>query len=111
VSRYFLVAGKKENFLTNFKELKYRDGGDLAFTSLLLSFSLKKPESTLDVFGSTGSFRKYFRAFNDEYKSEPPKTLKTTLVSASYGDEIYVFMWRINSVKNRRTFAAALPVW
>ena len=111
VSRYFLVAGKKDNFISNFRELRYRDGGNHAFTKRLLSFSTRRPEIVLGVFSFTGSIRKYFRSFYDEYKSEPPKTLRTTLVSASYGDEIYVFMWRVSSSKNRKTYKAALPDW
>lgn len=111
VKRYFLVAGKEDNFNKNFRDLKYRDGSMRDFTSLLLSFDINSPKSDLDVFGSSGGFCKYFRSFQDEYKSDPPKSFGTTLVSGSVGDGICVFMWQVNSSKNRKTFNAVLPHW
>lgn len=111
VSRYFLVAGKKDNFAANFKKLQYRDGGDIAFTRLFLSFSMANPDSSLDIFGSTGGIRKYFRSFYEEYQSEPPKTLNTTLVGAADSDDISVFMWKVSSNKNRQSFVASAPGW
>jgi len=111
VSRYFLVAGSQEHFEANFRDLKYRDGSDQPFTKLLLSFDRRNPRSTLDVFGSSGGFRKYFRSFNDEYRQAVPKTVDTELVSSTTADKICVFMWRVNSAKNRKAFDAELPSW
>jgi len=112
VSRYFLVGGLLDHFDTNFLGLRYRDAGtNNAFTPLILDHSLGSQTKIVDVFGAAGNLKKFYRKFHVDYGVDLPRKFRTTLVSRSRIDRIAVYLWRIESVKNRQTFSAQLPQW
>ena len=112
VARYFLVAGLLDHFDTNFLGLRYRDSGCYKpFIPMLLESSPGNNKKTVDVFNSTGNFRKYFRKFHTDYVVDIPRKFNTTLISRTRHDRIAVYLWQVESVKNRKTFHAASPSW
>ena len=112
VSRYFLVGGLIDHFNTNFLGLRFRDADtNNPFTPVFLDSTWGATTKTIDVYSSTGNLRKFFRKFHAHYSIDLPKKFKTTLISRSRIDRIAVYLWKIESVKNRQTFAAALPAW
>jgi hypothetical protein len=112
VERYFLVGGMRDHFDTNFLGLRYRDNGtNLPFTPEVLESSPGSATKTIDVVGATGNLRKFYRSFCSEYGIDIPRKIRTTLIARSRIDRISVYMWKVESVQNRRTFNAALPGW
>ena len=106
VTRYFLVGGLLNNFDSNFSRLRYRDAGtNLDFTTKLLDFTFPAAPKIIDVYASTGAMRKFYRKFHADYSTEIPTKFKTTLVSRSRIDGIAVYLWKIESTRNRQLFS------
>ena len=105
VGRFLLVAGRKDDFDKNFKELQFNIGGGREkFTKALLSFSSKKPSKSVKPV-SAAKFSDYYRRFAASFNSSVPRSFKTTLVSRKTADNIAVCIWQISSVSNRRVFS------
>ena len=112
VERYFLVGGLRDHFDTNFFGLRYRYGGtNLPFISELLGSTPGAATKTVDIFGAPAGIRKFYRYFCAEYGVDVPRGLRTTLIARSRIDRISVYMWKVESLQNRRTFNATLPSW
>jgi len=100
--RYLIVAGLKENFDKNFKELKLKDKS--SFTKDLFSFSIPAAQKKIKVEKCGARFAKLYRNFCGSYKSDIPKGFCTELVGYRTADEISVAVWKITSNKNRSAF-------
>lgn len=108
VKRYFVVAGLREHFDNNFKNLKVNaSGGRESFTRNLLSFSRKNPEKLVSVISSTKRFHQFYIDFQKEFKSPLPNRFKTKFIGYRTADDISVGIWRIVSFRNRSSFSTA----
>lgn len=106
VKRYLIVAGRRENFDKNFKELEVNtgQGGRAQFTRDLLAFSAKKPDKSISVRNCSGRFQQFYKNFAKAFNAEVPATFKTTFLGIRTADEVSVGIWKVGSVKNRSTF-------
>ena len=103
VHRYFLIAGLRANFDTNFLELRYRDGKDLPFTTELLNPMLGSDPKTVGVFSIQGNLRNFYRKFRSDYGVELPRKFRTTLIARSRIDGLAVYLWKVGSMQKRST--------
>lgn len=105
VKRYFLVAGLRDDFESNFAALNINTGrARVAFTKHFLSLSMKHPDRTVEARDGPVHFRKFYDAFASDFNSEVPKALKTSLVGKRTADDITVCVWQISSHPNRAPF-------
>ena len=103
--RYLIVAGLKDHFDKNFKNLKFKDKS--SFTRDLFSFSMLAPQKKIKVATCGARFAKLYKNFCVSYKSEIPKGFCTELVGYRTADNISVAVWKITSNKNRTSFKPA----
>ncbi len=107
VKRYFLIAGKKENFEKHFIDLRLNTGSKrVPYTKHLFSFSLKRPKKRVNVRECDSHFRGFYREFERGFQSSLPVSFRTEFLSYRTADKISVGIWQISSVRNRRTFSA-----
>ena len=105
VKRFLLVAGRKEDFERNFRDLKVNVGGARrAFTTHFLSQKHREIK-TIRADTCEDRFQEYYTSFSSSFNSDVPKSFKTRLVGRRTVDKISVYIWQISSVRNRRTFS------
>jgi hypothetical protein len=108
VLRYFLMCGLKTHMDNNFLSLRYRDSGtNKSFITELLDLQSKSATKIVEVFLTTGALRKFYSKFESEFRVEVPRRFKTTLLDVRNSDGIAVYLWQVESTKNRRTFSPA----
>jgi hypothetical protein len=105
VTRFFLVAGNASSFNTHFVNLRFNSGGQRHdFTTQLLSFDEQHPEKSVSAFNGD-LLKDYYLTFEKNYSEQVPKTFLTHLVSCSSIGDVAVYLWEIQSVRNRRLFS------
>lgn len=100
--RYLIVAGLKDHFDKNFKNLKFKDKS--SFAREIFSFSRSAPMRKIQVTSCGSHFAALYKNFCASYKSDIPKGFCTELVGYRTADNISVAVWKIMSNKNRASF-------
>ena len=104
MTRFFVVAGRKEHVEKNLLELKINTGsGRDDFLPPLLS-QKKGYEHTVRVKDCGEPWRPFFKSFQDSYNVGLPTSLKTTLIDDRGQELIRVLVWRISCMRNRKVF-------
>jgi hypothetical protein len=112
VRRYFLVAGKHAHFNENFATTEMNaDGARHPFARHLLSFDIGARDRDIKILKCEAFRRSYYKDFSRAYSVEIPRGFHTSLLSARHNDRIDVFLWKVESRRNRRTFDPAAEGW
>jgi hypothetical protein len=105
VRRYFLVAGRKAQFMENFADVEMNAVGQRQpFATHLLAFDTEDRDVSVEVLKCEGFRRKYYKEFGDSYSVQLPRGFHTRLISKRDHDSIAVYLWKVESRRNRRTF-------
>ena len=112
VRRYFLVAGKHAHFTENFQNVEMNAGGPRQpFANHLLSFDTDDRNRSVEILGCDDFRRRYYKDFSKAYGAQLPRGLHTSLLSKRDHDHIDVYLWKVESRTNRRTFDPAAEGW
>lgn len=105
VFRYFIVAGKTSNVKRNFYSSLANLGagsGRVEFFSEFLDFDTDT-EKSVNITLLSPPQKSACADFSDYYQSPPPRRFITQRVSEITMNGFTVYIWRIRSVKNRKT--------
>ena len=112
VKRFLLIAGLKEQYERNFRDLAINVGGARSsFTKRLLQFGIKKPGIEIKVKDCQLGFRPFYKEFFKSFGANVPTSFKTTLVGAGTNDQISVRIWEVSSSLGRRSTFNPSGVW
>lgn len=107
ITRYFLLAGKKDKIDTNCFNLEINAGKKrIRFFEQILLQEINRPHS-VKVERCEDAMRSLYASFQDDYKIELPKSFKTTLVANEEGEGVHVLIWEVRSTSKRTTFSPA----
>ncbi len=105
VYRYFLIAGRTDDFQSNFIEAEANlgaGGGRINFFAELLHFD-KTDNLKIITSRLSQPQRSAFDEFSQYYQSQLPKQFFTTLIFSNTSNGFSVHIWKIHSAKKRST--------
>lgn len=96
VNRYFLVAGRANDFQSSFLDMKVQDSGLKHFLPPLLDCAANT-KKVVRVDSSTGPWRRFFKNFGKEYGVRLPTSFFTKRLVDIPGGEVRLALWRVAS--------------
>lgn len=106
MSRYFALTGKTAD-VQNWLDAKVGAGGAApTFTSDVLPMATTK--TLVPVEGAASHLQKFFKRFADEYGTTLPTSYKAWLIEDHAGSFTRTVVWKVESVRSRRTFDPAV---
>jgi hypothetical protein len=112
VRRYFLVAGRQVNFTEHFASVTMNaEGTRRPFSDHLLSFDTNDRHRNVSIRNCEPFRRPYYKSFSEDYGVQLPLGVRTHLLNVRTNDGIAVYLWKIESRKNRQTFDPIAEGW
>ena len=104
MTRFFLLAGMKEDLGQRCLELGINVGGGREkFFSHLLPLDVGVAQ-VVPVRGCIEPMRRFFKSFAESYNVDLPTSFRAKPVMDETGEHVRLLVWKISSVRARRTF-------